>query len=68
MVPVAQIVDDRLARWAIRMKESHATPVMLVGIGHDHVSGQIVLCTLDEEEFDIEKLKAFLRYALAELG
>jgi hypothetical protein len=68
MVPVEQITKDRLARWAARLSESHATPVMLVAIGHDQVSGQVVICTLDEPEFDNEKLKAFLRYALEELG
>jgi hypothetical protein len=66
-VPVEAITKERLDRWAKRMKESHATPLLLIGVGHDQVSGQIVICTLDEPELSNDKLRAFLKYALKEL-
>jgi hypothetical protein len=39
-----EITKERLARWAVRLESQHATPLVLVGIGHDHVSGNLVVC------------------------
>ena len=55
MVPTEQITDERLDRWKKRLSESHATPIALIGIGHDHVSGQRVLCTV--EHISTEELR-----------
>jgi hypothetical protein len=65
-VNVVGITQDRLAQWALRLETSHATPVLLVGVGHDHVSGQIVIC-VTEERTDKEIL-ALLKKAVRELG
>lgn len=62
---VAAINRDRLARWAEKLTREHATPVLLLGVGHDHTSGQVVLCTL--EDLDDAKLAIFLRGALVRL-
>jgi len=67
MMPVEQITAERLLRWSKRLSQAHATPILLVAVGHDEVSGQIVLCTLDEEELTNSKLRAFLEYAIKEL-
>jgi hypothetical protein len=66
-VPVEQITEQRLAQWSKRLSESHATPIMLVGMGHDHVSGRVVICTLDEKEMTNHALAAILRHAIKEL-
>lgn len=66
-VPVEKINTDRLALWAQHLNESHATPLLLIGIGHDHTSGQLVLCTLNEDEITPAVLTAFLVEAIREL-
>jgi len=47
-VNVKKITHERLGSWEKRMVESHATPMLLIGAGHDHVNGQIVLCVTEE--------------------
>ncbi|HVI07014.1 MAG TPA: hypothetical protein VND65_01845 [Candidatus Binatia bacterium] len=67
-VPTEQITAERLTRWGIRMREAHATPLMLVGVGHDQNNGKIVICTLEEPEIDTDTLRMLLQRALDELG
>ncbi len=40
---IQNICKTRLESWANILKEHHCTPGILIGIGHDHVSGQIRL-------------------------
>jgi len=67
MVPTDSITKERLEKWAARLKEAHATPVFLLGVGHDHNLGRPVLCTLEEEDMPIDKLRDFVRLVLQEL-
>ena len=60
------ICDERLGRWTQRLVGEHATPVLLVGVGHDHKEGAVVLCTL-EDMSDVELL-LFLRGAAHNLA
>ncbi len=60
MVPVEEITEERLARWKVKMKDAHATPLMLIGVGHDHKRGEFVICTLDEPELSKEFLRGLL--------
>jgi hypothetical protein len=48
MVDVKRINRDRLSSWEKQLTGSHATPFILVGVGHDHVSGQLVVCTTED--------------------
>jgi len=57
---LAEVIDERLAKWGQRLKEQNASPVILVGIGHDRNSGNTVLCTVENEEMSIQVLRAFL--------
>lgn len=66
-VPTEAITKERLERWENRLSAAHATPILLVAIGHDHNSGQLVVCTLDEPELDNAKLRVLLMRALTEL-
>lgn len=66
MVPTEQITKERLDSWKARMKESNATPVLLVGVGHDQTSGQLVICTVEDIANDY--LRSLLVFALQELG
>jgi hypothetical protein len=56
------ITAERLASWRDRLKEENATPMVLIGVGHDHKSGQIVLCV--PEGVDDDLLIGSLAYAL----
>ncbi len=62
------IIAERLARWTERLVSSHATPMVLVGIGHDANSGTVVVCALEDGAFsETRHLRALLRYAIDHL-
>jgi hypothetical protein len=64
-VPTDAISAERLDRWRRRLMEQHATPFLLLGIGHDHAAGKIVLCV--PENVSDAMICATLRKALLEL-
>ena len=47
-IEIEAICRDRLGRWTKGLVEQHATPILLVGIGHDQQEGKIVICTVGE--------------------
>lgn len=49
---IRQINVERLGNWTYKMVSSHATPMILIGIGHDHVAGQKVICMLEDMKDD----------------
>jgi len=61
------INEDRLKSWAKKLTDNHSTPIMLVGVGHDHRSGQLHLVTLEDKEFDRKTLAAFAAWATEQL-
>lgn len=63
---IRRITDSRLTGWADLLAREHATPALLVGIGHDHKSGDVVVCVC--EEVPDEYIRAMLRLALKRLG
>jgi len=38
------ICDERLTRWKELLVADNATPIVLIGVGHEHNSGQIDVC------------------------
>lgn len=40
-VPVSAITSERLELWRADCVRDHATPLMLIAVGHDHVSGEL---------------------------
>ena len=60
---IKAIILQRLGSWAPSLEEEHATPILLVGVGHDHKLGQVVLCTT--EDMSIEETIGFLAGAMA---
>ena len=64
-IQIEQISKERLDRWVNFLVSEHATPVVLVGVGHDHKSGTVVLCA-PESMTDIE-IDNFLTGALLRL-
>jgi len=44
---IEQIVRERLESWAGKLVAEHATPVLMLGVSHDHKSGQLVLLTTE---------------------
>jgi hypothetical protein len=63
---IAEINADRLDRWTKRLLSSHATALVMVGVGHDHKKGQLVLCTTEDGPSN-EELAGFLRWAANQL-
>lgn len=45
---IETIGRDRLDGWLKRLVEEHATPLILIGVGHDHKGGEAVLLTVEE--------------------
>lgn len=54
---VRQICQERLGIWTEDLVADHATPVLVLGIGHDHARGKMSLCvpegTDDERIFEL---------------
>ena len=58
------LTEERLRRWTARLVAEHATPMVLVAVGHDHALGKIVICTLEDGPFsEARYLRGLLRYA-----
>ena len=64
-VDVKRITDERLQGWAKQLVNVHATPVLLLGVGHDHVSGQVHIVVT--ENMTPAQIRAFLKAALRDL-
>jgi len=62
---IKAICDERLGKWTQRLVDEHATPVIVVGVGHDHRNGALVVITL--EEMDDQQLLLFLHGAAEHL-
>ena len=59
-----EIGEERVASWVVKFVEEHATPFVMVGIGHDHKSGNIVLVTVDDDIASRRTVKAILQKAI----
>ncbi len=53
-VPVSEISRKRLEAWLADCERDHATPIALVAVGHDHVSGQLHLYRTEDGPSDQE--------------
>jgi hypothetical protein len=58
---VARITDERLAAYRRRMLENHATPLVMLGVGRDHRSGEINLCVTGDADMGL--VLGLLRFA-----
>lgn len=45
-----RINDARLAQWGAESATQHSTPLVLVSVGHDHRSGELLVHTLQTME------------------
>lgn len=63
---IKQINYERMNRWKDRLNENHSTPVMTIGVGHDHVNGRLMV--LVTEERSDEEIRLLLLGALKQLG
>jgi hypothetical protein len=61
MVDVEKINNDRLKSWRDKLNAAHATPIIMLAIGHDHVEGQVHLVAI--EKLNNEQIKQFLSNA-----
>ena len=70
---IAAIVTERLDTWGSAMIDQHVTPYLALGIGHDHVSGQIHLFICENSKADeillvLDSVSKSLRLAVAAAG
>jgi len=63
---IRTITTGRLSGWADKLVSDHATPALLIGFGHDHRSGDVVLCCV--EDLSDEDVRDLLRGLLRKLG
>lgn len=61
-----EICRDRLDSWRDKLVGDHATPAVLIGIGQDHVSGQLYLCV--PENFTLADIRTILIGVYRRLG
>lgn len=64
-VPTESITQERLKRWSKKLAEQHATPLVMLGIGHDSKAGQLVVLTVEDVNDDV--LLASLLFAAESL-
>lgn len=60
---VRAITRGRMKQWATNLTNRHHTPILVMGIGHDRVAGQISVITV--EDISDEDMIAMLSHALA---
>ena len=63
------ICRQRLERWGKKLVREHGTPVLLLGIGHDHKSGQLITCmTTDLTDAQLKAAVEFLHKTVCRQG
>jgi len=65
-VPTESITRERLARWAKKLDGEQATPMVLLGVGHNEKCGQLVVCI--PEDVDNATVLACLCFAVEQLA
>jgi hypothetical protein len=63
-VDTDSITAERLAGWRKRLAEQHSTPLVLVGIGHEERSGQVVVLAPNDAKISDEIILNALRFAV----
>jgi len=61
-----RITRERLRDWAKDLDQFHATPILLVSVGHDEHSGDVHLCIT--EDTPVEVVISILLWSINELG
>ena len=59
---INKINVERLTGWKNKLNDQHATPVLLMGIGHDQNEGQMSICVT--EDMDDTHILLFLKEAV----
>jgi hypothetical protein len=62
---IREICRNRIELWIEELVKAHATPALLLGVGHDHARGEIALICV--ENLSDQELQEFLTFALVEL-
>lgn len=47
---IAEITIQRVSQWAQKVIDEHATPVLMLSVGHDHHSGTVVVSSCEETD------------------
>lgn len=65
-VQTERITRERLDEWAQTLAEHHATPILLVAIGHDETTGQLHVCV--PEDVSSATIRQLVAYAYQLIG
>lgn len=69
MMTAAQIIrinNERLSNWGTQLSDNHCTPAILIGIGHDHRSGELHVCI--PENMPMQMALCYLASVLRQLS
>lgn len=64
---INKINIERMNSWSNKLTNHHATPIVLLGVCHDHNEGQIVILTTEPSVITNQVLLEFLKKAVKEL-
>lgn len=64
-VPTGDITQQRLNEWLYKLQADDATPILLLGVGHNRNRGKLVVCCT--RDISDEDLLLFVRGALKRL-
>lgn len=59
---IRDICNERLSGWVQRAVQIHATPMLLITVGHDHNSGELHVFVPEDTPTDL--IRAALEFAL----
>lgn len=63
---IPEICSERMGEWAKELAEHEATPMLVVGVGHNENSGSVHVFTCDQ--FTDEDILKLLVFALREIN
>lgn len=59
---IEDIIASRIVQWGVVLRDMHATPMLLLGVGHDHAVGKLHVVVPDS--VGTQEIKAMLLAAL----
>lgn len=66
-INIPEINVERLTKWEAHLNSYNASAVLLLGVGHDHTSGQLVVCVPEMDAMDNANLVILLQGAIKQL-
>lgn len=62
---IYDINKDRLTKWLRHQTDKHATTICAIGVGHDHNTGELVVCMPDDDRISDQQILRLMKGACA---